>query len=149
MGGSVWVNPKPSIPPQLCVLSPPGFSSYIKTSVIRPTAGVSVTSSPIPRSRKVCRPSPPDRLRRPGGTSRHEALTPPRTPCRHVPPVYPRKTRPTCGAAGNLRRGIFPQHPRRKPFQDLRRGMETPPLAGRPDAAVTARLHRAAIFRTV
>jgi len=34
---------KPSVPPQLCVLTPPCLSSYIIQSVIRPTASQSDT----------------------------------------------------------------------------------------------------------
>jgi hypothetical protein len=32
MGGSVWVNPKPSVPPQRGVLCPPGFSAATSTA---------------------------------------------------------------------------------------------------------------------
>jgi hypothetical protein len=102
MGGAVWVNPKPSVPPQLCVLRPPRFSSYIKISVLRPTAGVSVTSSPIPRSRKGNCLKPPDRLRRPSGTPRHDADTPPGPAA-----VMPRLFTPVRPAPPAERRAIF------------------------------------------
>jgi hypothetical protein len=46
MGGSVWVNPKPSVPPQRGVLCPPGFSAYIMHSVVSPRLTYYEAASP-------------------------------------------------------------------------------------------------------
>jgi hypothetical protein len=40
--------PKPSVPPQRCVVCPPGFSSYIKQSVVSPTVRKVIHFSQIP-----------------------------------------------------------------------------------------------------
>jgi hypothetical protein len=48
MGGSVWVNPKPSVPPQRGVLCPPGFSSYITHCAVSPRL-----TQVIPPPRKI------------------------------------------------------------------------------------------------